>query len=138
MGADITLNPSQDADALKPYAVNKGYFDVWFEASGSAAALRSGLDVVAPRGIIVRVGLGGEVTLPLNALVAKELELRGTFRFHEEFATAVRFLNQGLVNAQPVISHVIDMQDAVEAFEIAGQRDQAMKVQIRFNAALTT
>jgi L-idonate 5-dehydrogenase len=136
MGADVLLNPSTDPDALKTYAANKGYFDVWFEASGNAAALRSGLDVIAPRGVIVTVGLGGEVTLPLNALVAKELELRGTFRFHEEFATAVRFLNQGLVNAKPVISHVINMKDAVSAFEIAGQRDQAMKVQIRFNAEL--
>ena len=52
-------------------------FDVMFEASGNDKALRSGLDVVTPRGVIVSIGLGGDATLPLNQLVGKELELRG-------------------------------------------------------------
>jgi L-idonate 5-dehydrogenase len=88
--------------------------------------------VVAPRGVIVTIGLGGEVTMPLNALVGKELELRGTFRFHEEFAVAVQFLNEGLVDAGPVISHVMDMAQAVEAFELACDKSRAMKVQLKF------
>ena len=46
------------------------------------------LDAVLPRGVIVTVGLGGEVSLPLNKMVARELELRGSFRFHDEFAVA--------------------------------------------------
>jgi len=51
--------------------------------------------------VIVQVGLGGEMTLPLNTVVAKEFDLRGAFRFHEEFATAVALLNQGLVDLKP-------------------------------------
>jgi L-idonate 5-dehydrogenase len=133
MGADETLNLQQHPDALRPYADNKGHFDVMFEASGSDKALRSGLDVVAPRGVIVTIGLGGESTLALNALVSKELELRGTFRFHEEFAVAVRFLNHGLINARPVISHVVDVDQAVSAFDLASDKSQAMKVQLRFS-----
>ena len=53
-------------------------------------------DALRPRGIIVQVGLGGEMTLPVNTIVAKEFDLRGAFRFHEEFATAVALLNQRL------------------------------------------
>ena len=40
--------------------------------------------------------------LPMNALVAKELELRGTFRFHEEFALAVTLIGKGLVDVKAV------------------------------------
>ncbi len=42
--------------------------------------------------------------LPVNTLVAKELELRGTFRFHEEFALAVELIGKGLVDVKPLIS----------------------------------
>ena len=134
MGADETINIAKNSEALAPVAVNKGVFDVMFEASGNDRALRSGLDVVAPRGVIVSIGLGGDSTLPLNQLVGKELELRGTFRFHEEFAVAVRFLNEGLIDGRPVISHVMDFDDAIHAFELASDKSQAMKVQINFGA----
>ena len=134
MGADETINLTTTPDGLAPFAVNKGVFDVMFEASGNDRALRSGLDVVAPRGVIVSIGLGGDSTLPLNQLVGKELELRGTFRFHEEFAVAVRFLNEGLIDGRPVISHVMDFDDAIHAFELASDKSQAMKVQINFGA----
>ena len=134
MGADETINIAKHPEALAPFAVNKGVFDVMFEASGNDRALRNGLDVVAPRGVIVSIGLGGDSTLPLNQLVGKELELRGTFRFHEEFAVAVRFLNEGLIDGRPVISHVMDFDDAIHAFELASDKSQAMKVQINFGA----
>ena len=134
MGADETINIAKQPEALAPFAVNKGVFDVMFEASGNDRALRNGLDVVAPRGVIVSIGLGGDSTLPLNQLVGKELELRGTFRFHEEFAVAVRFLNEGLIDSRPVISHVMDFDDAIHAFELASDKSQAMKVQINFGA----
>ena len=134
MGADETINIAKHPEALAPFAVNKGVFDVMFEASGNDRALRSGLDVVTPRGVIVSIGLGGDSALPFNQLVGKELELRGTFRFHEEFAVAVRFLNEGLIDGRPVISHVMDFDDAIHAFELASDKSQAMKVQINFGA----
>jgi L-idonate 5-dehydrogenase len=134
MGADETINIAKHPEALAPFAVNKGVFDVMFEASGNDRALRSGLDVVTPRGVIVSIGLGGDSALPLNQLVGKELELRGTFRFHEEFAVAVRFLNEGLIDGRPVISHVMSFDDAIHAFELASDKSQAMKVQINFGA----
>ncbi|MFC5519612.1 L-idonate 5-dehydrogenase [Polaromonas jejuensis] len=134
MGADETINLATQADGLAPYAREKGQFDVMFEASGSDKALRAGLDVVAPRGVIVAIGLGGDILLPLNQIVGKELELRGTFRFHTEFAVAVRFLNQRLIDGGPVISHTLDFEHANEAFELAGDKRQAMKVQIAFGA----
>ena len=42
--------------------------------------------------------------IPLSVIVAKELELRGTFRFHEEFALAIALLAKRLVDVRPLIS----------------------------------
>ena len=33
-----------------------------------------------------------QMNLPINTIVAKEFDLRGAFRFHEEFAVAVELL----------------------------------------------
>ena len=136
MGADKTINLAQNPDGLAPYAADKGQFDVMFEASGSDKALRSGLEVVAPRGVIVTIGLGGDISMPLNVLVGKEIDLRGTFRFHTEFAVAVAFLNQRLIDGRPVISDILAFDRAPEAFKLAGDKRRSMKVQIAFDQAL--
>ena len=132
MGADETINLRADAQGLDKYKADKGQFDAVFEASGSAAAVLSALDVIAPRGVLVTVGLGGDMSLPMNQIVAKEVDLRGTFRFHAEFATAVQFLNSGLIDGRPVITQVLPMSRALEAFALAADKSQSLKVQIAF------
>ena len=103
-----------------------------FEASGNERALRGAFDVLRPRGVIVQVGLGGEMTLPINTIVAKEFDLRGAFRFHEEFETAVALINKGLVDLKPLISATLPYRDASRAFALAADRSQAMKVLLSF------
>jgi L-idonate 5-dehydrogenase len=137
MGADQTINLKTDAAALEPYKADKGQFEAVFEASGSEAALLTALDVIAPRGTLITVGLGGEISLPMNKIVSKEVELRGTFRFHAEFATAVQFLNEGLIDGKPVITRIVPFAQALDAFELAADKSQSLKVQIAFNDALT-
>jgi L-idonate 5-dehydrogenase len=136
MGADQVINLAHDPEGLAPFAANKGGFDVMFEASGNEKALGSGLEVVAPRGVIVTIGLGGNISLPLNTLVGKEIDLRGTFRFHAEFAVAVAFLNQRLIDGRPVISDIVDFSQASDAFLLAGDKRQSMKVQLAFDREL--
>lgn len=137
MGADETLNLLTHPDALDPYKNGKGQFESVFEASGSETALRKGLDVIAPRGTLVTIGLGGDIALPMNQIVAKEIELRGSFRFHTEFANAVQFLNQGLIKGQAVITNILPLSEAVAAFALAGDKRQSLKVQIAFGDAPT-
>lgn len=78
---------------MQRYSADKGSFDVMFECSGNQRALRDGLDVMRPRGSVVQLGLGGDVSLPQNVVVAKELSICGSFRFHAELALAVRLIN---------------------------------------------
>jgi L-idonate 5-dehydrogenase len=133
VGADQVINVKEQPDALAAFTVDKGQFDVLFEASGNVRALVGALDALRPRGIIVQMGLGGEMTLPINTLVAKEFELRGSFRFHAEFATAVQLLKQRLVDLKPLISATLPYRDAGKAFALAADRSQAMKVLLSFD-----
>ncbi len=98
VGADVTINLADDPDGLKPYTAGKGYFDVLYECSGAAPALSGGIQAMRPRGVILQLGLGGDMSVPMMAITSKELDLRGSFRFHEEFAVAVRLMQAGLID----------------------------------------
>jgi L-idonate 5-dehydrogenase len=133
IGADRAINVRAGAATLAEFNADKGYFDVTFEASGAEAAVRAAIEATRPGGVLVQLGLGGgDMTLPVQAITAKELELRGTFRFHEEFAQAIAFMAKGLIDTKPLISATAPLADAVEAFQLANDRSRAMKVQIAF------
>jgi len=133
VGADAAVNMAEQPDALDRYAADKGHFDVLFEASGNERALTGAFNALRPRGVIVQLGLGGEMKLPINTIVAKEFDLRGAFRFHEEFGVAVELLNKGLVDVKPLISATLSYRDSARAFALAGDRTQAMKVLLSFD-----
>ncbi len=130
-GADQTINMDKSPALLTPFAAGKGSIDVLFECSGNNRAFEGALAAVRPRGVIVQVGLGGNFTFLINTLVAKEFDLRGTFRFHEEFHTAVHFIAVKRVDVRPLLSETVRLADAVKGFELANDRTRAMQVQIR-------
>ncbi len=132
MGADRTVNVLTDQDGLTPYQASKGVFDVVFDCSAAGPALRSAFAVVKPCGTIVQVGVTGDMTIPLNALVGKEIVWRGSQRFDQEFAQAAALISARAIDVRPIISHAFPLQDAVAAFEQAGDRSIACKVQITF------
>lgn len=132
IGADRVINVLTDPGALDGFAANKGHFDVLFEASGNQAALASALACLRPGAVIVQLGLGGDMTLPINLLVTKELQLRGTFRFYQEFAQAVNLMASGRLDVRPLITATLPFDRAVEAFDLASDRNKSMKVQLDF------
>ena len=132
MGAHRAINVATDTDWVQRFAADKGTFDVMLECSGNERALRAGLDVMRPRGVVVQLGLGGDVSLPQNLVVAKELTVCGSFRFHAEFALAVQLINEGRVDMRPMLTAALPIARAREAFELAGDRRRAMKVLLDF------
>jgi L-idonate 5-dehydrogenase len=132
VGADRAINVATHSETMEAYSANKGYFDVQFEASGSEKAVRSGLEALRPRSVLVQLGLGGDIAIPQNTVVAKEIEMKGTFRFHEEFGLAVDLINSRRVNLKPLLSGVFSLDDAIAAFEVASDRSRSMKVQLSF------
>ena len=132
IGANQAINVLTDPDWVARFSANKGHFDVMFEASGIQSAVVAGLTVLRPRATLVQLGLGGDVTIPQNTIVAKEIEIRGAFRFHEEFAEAVEMVNAGRLNLGPLLTKRFAITEAVAAFELAADRNHAMKVQLDF------
>ncbi|MGQ0565342.1 MAG: L-idonate 5-dehydrogenase [Gemmobacter sp.] len=133
VGADRVINTGREPKALAAYGTDKGHFDLLYECTGVAAALAGGIAALRPRGVILQLGLGGDMTLPMMAITAKELDLRGSFRFHAEFATAVGLMRRGQVDVKPLITHTLPLEQAEDAFRLASDRGLAMKAQIEFS-----
>ncbi|MNE00828.1 L-idonate 5-dehydrogenase (NAD(P)(+)) [compost metagenome] len=101
-----------------------------FECSAAGPALVSAFQCVKPRGTIVQVGVTGELSVPVNMLVGKEIIWRGSQRFHGEFAHAVKLIGARDIDVRPILSHTFPIDEALAAFLQAGDRTAACKVQI--------
>jgi L-idonate 5-dehydrogenase len=134
MGADRVVNVAENPDGLADYAQNKGRIDVVLECSANPHAIAQAIGVTRPQGTIVQIGVGGTMPLPLNFIVAKELRFVGTHRFDREFAEAVRMIGSGEIDLSPMVTHVLPAAAAQRAFDLAGDRKQAVKVQLDFEA----
>lgn len=135
LGADEIINVRTNARTMSHYESGRGHFDAAFECSGNPLALQTCLNAVKPRGCIVQTGLMpvGENPVPVNKLLAKELSLKGTFRFHEEFDVAVDALVSKRLDVSSLLTGIYSFNDADAAFAAALDRSQHMKIQLRFD-----
>ena len=131
-GADRAINTGTDPDGLEEYQAGKGHFDVMIEATGAAPALAAGIAAMRPGGVVVQLGLGGDMQVPVQAITARELSLVGSFRFHQEFFTGVEMMRRGLIDVTPLITGTVPLAEAESAFVAASDRNRAMKMQIGF------
>ncbi|WP_323169520.1 L-idonate 5-dehydrogenase [Pantoea agglomerans] len=132
MGASAAHDP-RDETVSATWEKDGGVFDVCFEASGAPAAIASVVAYIRPAGVIVQLGMGAsEVNYPIGLLLVKEIQLRGSFRFINEFTTAVRWLESGKINPLPLLSAEFSMKEAVAALEMASDKNSAAKVQLTF------
>jgi L-idonate 5-dehydrogenase len=134
LGADQTVN-AVDGATINQWAEQRGTFDVVIEASGSPAGLDTALRSVRAGGTVIQVGNlpAGQSPVAANFVMAKEIRYQGSFRFTDEYAVAAEEIASGKVDLRPIMTHAFAMAEANEAFEIAHDRSQSMKVHLNFD-----
>ncbi len=129
LGADGVIDVSDGDSALREIAASAP-IDVALEVSGTAAGLGSAIRAVRRGGTVVQVGNlpGGDIAVPANAIMAKELDVRGSFRFGEEFYRAVELIVSGEIDVMRLVTAQRPLSDAPDAFRLALDRSQSVKV----------
>ena len=133
LGVDLVLDPSEKNLDEKIKQITGDGFDVIFEASGAAPALRKAFDLVKPGGTIVQIGtLGNEnVALPANQLMVKEIQFIGSFRYGNVFDEAIGLVASGKIDLRPFITGILPLNDTNKAMDLAADKVHALKVQIK-------
>ncbi|MGW5469609.1 L-idonate 5-dehydrogenase [Streptomyces chartreusis] len=127
-GADTVVRADEQDDAGWPAEV-----DVAIEASGVAAGLDTCLRLVRRGGVVVQLGMlpPGQSPFAGNLVVSREIELRGAFRFDTEFDAALELLAvEGSFDG--LVSAVVPVRRAEEAFALAADRSRSCKVLLDF------
>jgi threonine dehydrogenase-like Zn-dependent dehydrogenase len=80
--------------------------------------------------VLVVLGLlpPGDVPVPGNLVVTRELEVAGTYRFDGELHDVLPALADGSLPAAPVVTHVLPLADAAGALELAADPRRSGKV----------
>lgn len=132
LGADSVINVSTETDALKSLQSNQGMADLSFETAGTSVETAMALSCTRPGGRIIHMAPSGETALPLDLMISKELDCVGAFHFADEFEWAVDLLAKRAVDVAPLLGAAMPFRNARAAFDLAGDRAEATKVQLVF------
>jgi threonine 3-dehydrogenase len=137
MGATAAIDPRERElpDVQRELGMVEG-FDVAFEMSGNATALRSAIANMAHGGRIAILGIPtAEISLDVNAIVFNQLTLRGIYgREMYETWYKMRVLIQSGLDIRPAITHRFGFRDFEAAFGAARSGDSG-KVIMDWGAA---
>jgi 2-desacetyl-2-hydroxyethyl bacteriochlorophyllide A dehydrogenase len=134
MGAtDVAIearHPHQQAAAeeLGARIGTSGQYDVVIEAAGSAESLARCADLVAPSGTVVVPGVHmGAMDFPWQPVFMKEARIIPSLGYcrhdgRHEMADAAAMLAEDPTIPAALITHRFPLEDAVEAFRVAGDR----------------
>jgi 2-desacetyl-2-hydroxyethyl bacteriochlorophyllide A dehydrogenase len=124
MGAGDVLAPGGEAAiAIAPSHA--------FECTGVAAVTETALRVLRPRGRLTVTGFARrQPAYRSEDLLFKELEIRGSFIYVEEFAMAIDLLDRGAVDVEALTTDVRPIESALDAFHEMRQAD-AVKILLR-------
>lgn len=104
------------------------------DCAGKEGTLRVALDAIRPGGTVVLLSATrSEVSIPLLELLTKEAQIRTSFAYRaSEFGEALDLLAAGAVPAEALISAIVPLEEAEEAFDRLARPDtDLLKVLVR-------
>jgi threonine dehydrogenase-like Zn-dependent dehydrogenase len=133
LGADVALDPAGRDFQDQVRELTGDGFDMIFEASGSAPALRAAFDLARPGSTMVQIGTLGaaDIPIPANLIMVREINFLGSMRYGDTFEQAIRLVAAGRVDVQAFISNIFALDDSVKALHFAADKTLALKVQIQ-------
>jgi L-iditol 2-dehydrogenase len=133
LGADLAI----DVAAIDPVdaigaATGGGGADVVFEAVGITATVAQSVAVARSGGQVTWIGNSAPtVELPMQTMVTRELVLRGSYTFIDEFDQAIELLADDRIDVRPLIELTAPLDEAPGLFQRLGDASlDAVKVML--------
>jgi L-idonate 5-dehydrogenase len=133
-GVDAGVDPTSESLADIARSQPRGGWDILFEASGQEQAIVDGIGALRKGGCFVQIGtIARPVTIPANLIMVKELDMKGTFRYVNDFPMALHLLSEAKIPAMDIVTATYSFPDSPEAFR-AAVGGQELKVQVERGA----
>jgi len=120
-----------DAESYSGLYSGLGY-DVIFETSGTPVAFGRAVTLVRPLGAIMALGFIPAVEFSMKEITLKAAFIMGSIGGTGEFESVLAFALKHPDLAGQLVSHRVSFQDYDQAFDLALDRRNAMKVLIHF------
>src|SRR5690606_17554331 len=111
--ADVAIDVNQDdpIDAVRSVTGGLGA-DVTFEAVGYGPTVQQAHALTRTGGNVTWIGNSAQmIELNMQEVVTRELTVRGTYGFNNEFPRAIQALADGRVDITPLIEQVSPLED---------------------------
>lgn len=136
LGADFTVligKDDKEADIVaKIHAMLGIEPNKSIDCSGAEPTNRVGLMATRSGGVFVIVGCGPpEVKLPLISALTREVDIRGVFRYANDYSAALALVSSGKAKVKRLVTHHFDITETSDAFKASRYgTDGAIKVMI--------
>ncbi len=123
-------------DARDEESITALQADVVVESSGTVPGLAAAIGAAARGGTVVMLGLqrAGDTAAPIATAITRELNLLGSFRFAGEFDEVIAALADDSLDVRGIVSHVLPVDEALDAFALASESARSCKVLLDFTA----
>jgi 2-desacetyl-2-hydroxyethyl bacteriochlorophyllide A dehydrogenase len=131
VGAAYVINPLE-LDPVAYFSEPAKAPKYAFECTGVAEVTETAVRVLRPHGRLTVTGFARNPPSYRAAdLLFKEIDIRGSFIYIEEFAMAIDLLARGVVDVSPLISGIVDLSDVERAFKSMRSSPAAIKYLIQ-------
>ena len=146
LGADAAVNLTETdpveavidltggARPVERFGVRGGNADLVIDCAGAPSSPDQGLLMLKQQfGRLVLVALFEcPVDMDFNQVVRKHVAVYGSWTWTgDDYRRAIALVESGKVQRGPLISHVLDLEDAPEAFAVQDRPDAAIKVMLK-------
>jgi D-xylulose reductase len=136
LGPLVPVNVRDESLATVVRRLTDGWgADVVFDAVGLPQSAAQAIEVLAPGGCVVLIGMpGAPVPFDVVAAQVKEARIETIFRYAHVFPRALALLGSRKIDVRPLITDTYAFADAVAAFDYASNpRPTSVKVQINLD-----
>jgi D-arabinitol dehydrogenase (NADP+) len=111
-------------------------FDIVAEVTGIPHILEQAFDYVRPRGKVWVFGVcppEQQASFNPYQVFRKDLSIIGSFAVNRTFHESIALIQGGAIQVEPLVSHVLPLDDFVQGLEIAAHDPRRMKIQFEIN-----
>jgi threonine dehydrogenase-like Zn-dependent dehydrogenase len=114
---DVSMIPDEATARLSSSDRDSLEADIVLECSGSAADTALALQALRPGGVLVVVGAGPGSGLDPLTILMKEITIRGSFTYINEFDEAIELLATGQITIADLTTAVMPLDQTLTAME---------------------